>query len=70
MPQPDPLLALVAAYNPAIRPTQLIAYAGAAVVLALVAWRPSRRTDRLASAFLAATWLFVGIAFHAAGVAS
>ena len=61
---PDPLLALFAEYNPAIWPLQLVAYAGAVGLLGLVVVRPSRRMDRLLSAFLAAVWLFIGIVFH------
>ncbi len=60
----DPLLALFAAYNPAIWPLQLVAYAGVVILLSLIVARPSRRTDQLVSGFLAVVWLFIGIVFH------
>jgi hypothetical protein len=64
MPEPDPLLALFAEYNPTIWPLHLVAYAGAAAVIALLVLRPSRLADRITSTFLAALWLLIGIVFH------
>lgn len=64
MPEPDPLLALFAQYNPAVWPLQPIAWLGAVAVLAMVVLRPSRPADRLANAFLAALWLVIGVVFH------
>lgn len=64
MPQPDPLLALFAQYNPAVWPLQPLALLGAIAVSALIVLRPSRRADRLANTFLAALWLVIGVVFH------
>ena len=64
MPEPDPLLALFAQYNPAVWPLQPVAYLGVLAVVALIVVRPSRLADRLANAFLAALWLVIGVVFH------
>jgi hypothetical protein len=64
MPEPDPLLALFAHYNPAVWPLQPVAWLGALAVVAMVVVRPSRLADRLANAFLAALWLVIGVVFH------
>jgi hypothetical protein len=64
MPAPDPLLELFSRYNFAIWPVQPVAWLTAVALVGLVAWRPSRTTDRLVSGLLALTWLFIGVVFQ------
>lgn len=64
MPAPDPLLELFSRYNPAIWPVQPLAWIAAVALVGLVAWHPSRITDRLVTGLLAVTWLFIGVVFQ------
>jgi hypothetical protein len=60
----DQFIAVFAAYNEAVWPAQVLAYALGAVVV-LFALRPSPRRDRLVAAGLALLWAWTGIAYHA-----
>lgn len=60
----DQFLAVFAAYNRAVWPMQLVAYAaGAAVCLAIA--RRKAVAGRVAAAVLAALWTWTGVAYHA-----
>lgn len=59
----DQFLAIFAAYNGAVWPAQIVAYALGAALVALVFPR-SARSDRLVAAGLALMWLWTGIAYH------
>ena len=52
-----------AAYNTAVWPLQVFAYAGAALCLWAVA-RPSSRMDRMASLILGLMWIATGAGYH------
>jgi hypothetical protein len=63
-PSTDPLLELFARYNEAFWPGQFVAYALAALVAALLVWRPGVRSDRLVGGLLAGWWVWLGLAFQ------
>lgn len=57
----DQFLAVFAAYNEAIWPAQIAAYALGAVA---VLFRPGRSSNRIIAAVLAVMWLWTGIVYH------
>ena len=59
----DAFFALFAAYNGAIWPAQVVAYALGLLVLAAAFWRLPQR-GRLVAAVLAAMWAWNGVAYH------
>lgn len=63
-PEQD-LLALFSRYNPDVWPGHVVAYALGLLALGLVWFRPGLLTDRLAAGVLAASWLWLGVVFHA-----
>lgn len=60
---------VVAQYNVAIWPAQLVAIALGALVV-LLALRPRPGGDRIAAAVLAGVWLWVGVVYHAMHLAT
>ncbi|RUV85678.1 hypothetical protein EOA75_27170 [Mesorhizobium sp. M1A.F.Ca.IN.022.07.1.1] len=56
-------LANLVAYNEAIWPVQLAAFAIGILAMVLLIWRP-RMADRLIAAVLAVMWLWTGAAYH------
>lgn len=58
----EAFLAMFGAYNQAIWPVQVVAYA-LAIPAAALALRPVRASDRLIGAILAASWLWIGGVF-------
>ncbi|RWA68052.1 DUF6064 family protein [Mesorhizobium sp.] len=56
-------LANLVAYNEAIWPVQLAAFAIGILAVILLIWRP-RMADRLIAAILAVMWLWTGAAYH------
>jgi hypothetical protein len=60
---PEQFLAVFVAYNDAVWPAQLVAYA-AGLGMAFAIWRPSPWTARIVSLGLAAMWLWTGVAYH------
>jgi hypothetical protein len=59
----DQFLAVFAAYNEAIWPAQIAAYALGAVAVAVL-FRPGRSSNRIIAAVLAVMWLWTGIVYH------
>lgn len=59
----EAFFALFAAYNDAIWPVQVVAYALGLLVLAAAVWRLPQR-GRLVAAVLAAMWAWNGVAYH------
>jgi hypothetical protein len=66
---PSQFLSLFARYNAAVWPLQLVTMAAALAVVALLAWRPGRRSDVAASAVLVSFSLVVGIGYFFLGFA-
>lgn len=65
----DVLFSVVAQYNRAIWPAQIIAYVlGLAVILLI--FRPVPHGDRLVGALLAAAWAWIGVAYYLLHVAT
>lgn len=60
----DAFFAVFAAYNEAIWPAQLVAYALGLFAVA-VTFLPVRSSDRIVAAILAVMWAWTGIAYHA-----
>jgi hypothetical protein len=59
----DQFLSVFSAYNAAIWPAQIAAYALGAVAVAAL-FRPGRTADRIISAILALMWLWTGAMYH------
>jgi Family of unknown function (DUF6064) len=55
---------LFSTYNPDVWPLPIVAYALGIGCLAVIALRPSRRTDRLVAGLLALAWLWLGAVFQ------
>ncbi|EHR03871.1 hypothetical protein Bra471DRAFT_04663 [Bradyrhizobium sp. WSM471] len=60
---PEQFLSVFAAYNTAIWPAQILAYALGAIAVAAVLWK-GRASDRVVSAVLGLMWLSTGIFYH------
>jgi hypothetical protein len=64
MAEDNQLLELFRTYNPDVWPLPIVAYVLGVGALALIAFRPSRATDRLVAGLLAVMWLWLGIVFQ------
>lgn len=60
----EQFFAVFAAYDTAVWPAPLIAYAAGAVVLVVLAFGPRPGTDRTVAAILAAQWAWTGVVYH------
>jgi hypothetical protein len=60
---PEAFFALFEQYNRAVWPAQIVAY-GLGIAALLLAFTQSRQRDRIIGAVLAASWLWIGIAYH------
>jgi len=64
MTDTNQLLELFRTYNPDVWPLPIVAYVVGIGALALIAFRPSRGTDRLVAGLLALVWLWLGVVFQ------
>jgi len=64
----DVLFSVVAQYNRAVWPAQIIAY-GLGLVAVLLTFRPILNGDRFIGALLAAAWAWIGVAYYLMHVA-